>query len=59
MWLLREGSDISTVQERLYLGSKEVDEGFWLISSMSCDRGYRDLKQNKLKTIDNPLGTSL
>ena len=41
------------------LGTKEVNDGIWLVSFMHYDPGYIELKQRTLQTIDNPFGTRL
>ena len=55
----RKKINVSTVLAGQKLGSKEVDDGIWLISFMSYDLGYIDLEQRTLQTIDNPFGTRL
>ena len=41
------------------VGSKEVDDGIWLVSFLAYDFGYIDLEQRALQTLDNPFGTKL
>ena len=51
--------NISTVMADQRLGIKEVDDAIWLVSFMHYDRGYIDLEQRTLQTIDNPFGARL
>ncbi len=53
----RKKINVSTVLAGQRLGSKEVDDGIWLLSFMHYDLGYIDLEQRTLQTIDNPFGT--
>jgi len=55
----RKKINISTVMTGQRLGIKAVDYGVWLVSFMHYDRGYIDLEQKTLQTIDNPLGSRL
>ena len=41
------------------LGIEEVDDQILLVSFMRCDRGYIDLEQKTLQTIDNPFGKNV
>ena len=41
--------NVSTVLAGQKLGTKEVDDGIWLISFMSYDLGYIDLEQRTLR----------
>jgi hypothetical protein len=43
----------------LRLGTKEIEDGNWLVSFMHYDLGSIDLEQKTLQTIDNPFGTKL
>jgi hypothetical protein len=60
-------SDVSSIEQAeairalggQKLGIKEVDDGIWLVSFMTCDLGYIDLEQKTLQTIGNPFGPSL
>ena len=53
----RKKINISTVLAGQMLGTKEVDDGIWLVSFITYDLGYIDLEQKTLQTIDNPFGT--
>jgi putative transposase len=54
--MYRKRINISTVLAGQRLGIKEVDEGIWLGSFMSCDLGYFDDKTCRLELLANPLG---
>ena len=41
------------------LGTKQVDDGIWIVSFMHYDLGFIDLDQKTLQPLDNPLGTRL
>jgi len=41
------------------LGSKEVEEGIWLVSFLHYDLGRFDLEQKTLQPLDNPFGTRM
>ena len=41
------------------LGIEEVDDQILLVSFMRCDRGYIDLEQKTLQTIDTPFGKNV
>ena len=53
----REKINISSARAGKILGTKEVDDGIWLVTFMRYDLGYIDLEQRNLQTIDNPFGT--
>ncbi|MGC6331395.1 integrase core domain-containing protein [Rhizorhabdus sp. FW153] len=57
--MYRRKINVSTVLAGQKLGSKEVDDGIWLVSFLDYDLGYIDLEQKTLQTIDNPFGTRL
>jgi transposase InsO family protein len=57
--MARKKINVSTVLAGQRLGTKEVDDGIWLVSFMHYDLGYIDLEQRTLQTIDNPFGTRL
>lgn len=57
--LHRKRINISTVLAGQKLGIKEVDDGIWLVSFMHYDRGYFDLEQKTLQSLDNPFGPRL
>ena len=48
--------NISTVLAGQRLGIKKVDDGIWIVSFMSYDLGFIDLRQKSLQPSDNPLG---
>ena len=50
----RKKISVSAVLAGQRLGSKEVDDGIWLVSCMHYDLGYIDLEQRTLQAIDNP-----
>jgi hypothetical protein len=52
----RKRVNISTVLAGQRLGTKEVDDGIWIVSFMSYDLGYIDLEQKTLRPLDNPFG---
>ena len=41
------------------VGTKEVDEGVWIVSFMHYDLGYIDLEHKTLQPLDNPFGPRL
>jgi len=49
----RKKINISTVLAGQRLGSKEVDDGIWIVSFMRYDLGYIDLEQRTLQPLDN------
>jgi hypothetical protein len=51
--------NISTVMAGQRLGSKQVDDGIWLLSFMAYDLRYIDLERRTLQPIDNPFGSRL
>ena len=55
----RKRINVSTVLAGQRLGSKEVDEGIWIVSFMSYDLGFIDLEQKTLQPLDNPFGPRL
>ena len=52
--LHRKKINVSTVLASQRLGTKEVDDGIWLVSLIHYDLGYIELEQGALRTIDNP-----
>lgn len=42
--MMRKKINLSTVLAGQRVGLREVDEGNWLVSFMSCDRGSTDLE---------------
>jgi hypothetical protein len=38
------------------VGTKEVDDGIWLVSFMDYDLGYIDLEEKILQPLNNPFG---
>ena len=55
----RKRINISTVLAGQRVGSKEVDEGIWIVTFMQYDLGYIDLEQKTLQPLDNPFGARL
>jgi hypothetical protein len=38
------------------VGSKEVEDGIWLVSFMDYDLGFIDLEEKTLQPLENPFG---
>ena len=55
----RNRVNISHVLAGQRVGTKEVDEGIWIVSFMHYDLGYIDLEQQTLQPLDNPFGPRL
>ena len=55
----RKRINVSTVLARQRLGTKEVDEGIWILSFMSYDLGFIDLERKTFQPLDNPFGPRL
>ena len=55
----RKRINVSTVLARQRLGTKEVDEGIWILSFMSYDLGFIDLERKTFQPLDNPSGPRL
>ncbi len=55
----RKKINVSTVLAGQRLGSKEVDDGIWIVSFMRYDLGFIDLEQKTLQPTDNPFGPGL
>jgi hypothetical protein len=50
----RKRINLSTVLAGQRVGSKDVDEGIWIVSFMQY--GFIDLEQKTLQPLDNPFG---
>ena len=55
----RKRRNLSSVLAGQKLGSKEVDDGIWIVSFMHYDLGFIDLEQKTLQPLDNPFGPGL
>ena len=55
----RKKINLSTVLAGQRVGSKDVDEGIWLVSFMHYDLGFIDLEQKTSQPLDNPFGPRL
>jgi hypothetical protein len=55
----KTGHNVATVLAGQRLGIKDVDDGIWLASFMTCDLGYFALEPKTLQPLDNPLGPRL
>jgi hypothetical protein len=56
LWLHCKRINISTALAGQKLGTKEVDEGIWLVSFMHHDLGYFGPEQRTLQSLDNWFG---
>ena len=48
--------NFSTVFAGQAVGTKEVDDGIWLVTFMHYDLGYIDLEEKTLQPLNNPFG---
>ena len=62
MWLpviYRKKINLSISLAGQAAGTKEVDDGIWLVSFMHYDLGYIDLEEKTLQPVDNPFGPNV
>jgi hypothetical protein len=50
---------LSTSRANQAVGTKEVDDGIWLVSFMNYDLGYIDLEEKTLQPLHNPFGSKV